>query len=97
MKGVVQFGDSCLEAFIICSGVKKGFVLAPNVFDILVAVMLKHAFEASFETDGSYGYTRTGGRLCRLIRLRAKSIIREVLIRDIVDDIVLAVCLKSQL
>lgn len=71
--------------------------VAPNVFGILVAVMLKHAFEASFETDGSYGYTRTGGRLCGLFRLKAKSKIREVLIRDIADDIVLAACSKSQL
>lgn len=74
-------------------------MLEPNLFGILVAVMLKHAFEASVETDAIYRYTKTGGRQCGLFRLRAKSKIHEVFIRDILfaDDIVLTACSKSQL
>lgn len=41
MKGVVQFGDSYIEAFNICSGVKQDFVLAPTLFCIFVIICVR--------------------------------------------------------
>ncbi|XP_051889891.1 uncharacterized protein LOC127580446, partial [Pristis pectinata] len=81
MKGVVQFDGSSSEAFNIRSGVKQGCVLAPTLFGIFFAVMLKHAFGTS--TDGVYLHTRSDGKLFSLSWLRAKTKVREVLIRDI--------------
>ncbi|XP_035663411.1 uncharacterized protein LOC118407100 [Branchiostoma floridae] len=90
MKGVVQFDGSSSEAFDIRSGVKQGCVLAPTLFGIFFAVMLKHAFGSSAE--GVYLHTRSDGKLFNLARLKAKTKIREVLIRDLLfaDDAALA-------
>lgn len=56
-------------------------------------------FGDSTETDGAYLHTRTDGRLFSLSRLRAKSILREVFIRDnlFADDAVLTTHSKEQL
>ena len=43
MKGTVVFDGSKSTAFNIKSGVKQGCVLAPTLFGIFFAVMLKHA------------------------------------------------------
>ena len=44
MKGAIVYAGSTSEAFDIRNGVKQGCVLAPTVFGIFFAVMLKHAF-----------------------------------------------------
>ena len=74
------------EPFDIKSGVKQGCVLAPTLFSIFFSMVLKHAFGTS--TEGVYLHTRSDGRLFNLPRLRAKTKIREVLIRDLLfaDD-----------
>jgi len=57
------------------SGVKQGCVLAPTLFGIYFAVMLKLAFRTS--TDGTSIHTKSDGKL-RLSRLKAKTNIRQV-------------------
>ena len=52
MKGTVQFDGSTSDTFDIRSGVKQGCVLAPTLFGIFFAVLLKHAFSSS--TEGVY-------------------------------------------
>ena len=86
MRGVVQVDGSSSTPFDVKSGVKQGCVLAPTLFGIYFAVMLKHAFRTS--TDGIYLHTRSDGKLYSLSRLKAKTKIREVLIRDMLfaDD-----------
>ena len=85
-KRTVQFNGSSSEPFDIRSGVKQGCVLAPMLFGI--GLLLKHAFHT---TDGINLRTRSDGRLFNLARLRAKTNVRKVLIRDMLfaDD---AVC-----
>ena len=80
MQGIVQFNGSTSEPFNISSGVKQGCVLAPTLFGIFFALLLKHAFGTS--EKGIYLHTRSDGRLFNLARLRAKTKVREALIRD---------------
>uniref|UniRef100_K7EX07 Reverse transcriptase domain-containing protein n=1 Tax=Pelodiscus sinensis TaxID=13735 RepID=K7EX07_PELSI len=86
MKGTVQFNGSCSEPFSISSGVKQGCVLAPTLFGIFFALLLKHAFDSA--TEGIYLRPRSDGKLFSLSRLKAKTKIRETLIRDMIfaDD-----------
>lgn len=49
MKGVMQFHGSLLESFNISSGVKQGCVLAPMLFGIFFAAILKNPFDSSTE------------------------------------------------
>ena len=82
----MQFNGSTSEPFNISSGIKQGCVLAPTLFGIFFASLLKHAFDTSKE--GIYLHTRSDGRLFNLARLRAKTKVREALIRDMLfaDD-----------
>ncbi|KAG6932562.1 hypothetical protein G0U57_021216, partial [Chelydra serpentina] len=75
MKGTVLYDGSSSDAFDIHSGVKQGCVLAPTLFGIFFAALLKHAFGNS--TEGVYLHTRSDGRLFNLARLKAKSKVRE--------------------
>ena len=79
-KGTVQFNGSSSEPFKIRSGVKQGCVLATTLFGVFFGLLLKHAFDTT--TEGIYFRTRSYGRLFKLARLRAKTKVREVLIRD---------------
>ena len=71
MKGTVVFDGSTSAAFNIRSGVKQGCVLAPTLFGIFFAVMLKHAFGPTAE--GHYLRTRTDRKPFNLSRLRVKT------------------------
>ena len=68
------------------SGVKQGCVLAPTRFRIFFSLLLKHAFGTA--TEGQYLHTRSDGRLFNLARLRAKTKVHEITIRDLLfaDD-----------
>ena len=70
MKGVVQYDGASSKPFSICSGVKQGCMLAPTLFGIFFAVILKQAYGDS--TDGVYLRTRSDGKLFNLSRLKAK-------------------------
>ena len=82
----MQFNGSFSEPFEISNGVKQGCVLAPTLFGIFFGLLLKHAFDTT--TEVIYLRTRSDGRLVNLARIRAKTKVREVLIRDMlfVDD-----------
>ena len=96
-KGTVQFNGSSSEPFEIRSGVKQGCVLAPTLFGIFFGLLLKHAFDTT--TEGIYLRTRSDGRLFNLARLRAKTKVREVLIRDMLfaDDAAVATHTQKEL
>ena len=86
MKGTVLFDGALSEAFPINNGVKQGCVLAPTLFGIFFSMLLTHAFSQS--SDGIYLHTRSDGGLYNLARLKAKTLVRRVLIRDMLfaDD-----------
>ena len=86
MHGVVSFDGATSEAFNIKSGVKQGCVLAPTLFGIFFSMLLKYAF--SNTREGIFLHTRSTGKLFNLARLRAKTKIRKVLIREMLfaDD-----------
>jgi hypothetical protein len=96
MMRTVQFNGSCSEPFSINSGVKQGCVLAPTLFGIFFALLLKHAFGTA--TEGIYR-TRSDGKFFNLSRLRAKTKVREELIRDMLfaDDAALATHTQEEL
>ena len=80
MKGTVVFDDSTPAAFNMRSGVKQGCVLAPTLFGIFFAVMLKHAFDPAAEDI--YLRIRTDGKLFNLSTLRAKTKVQLRSLRD---------------
>ena len=79
-QGTVQYDGSSSEPFRIKSGVKQGCVLAPTLFGILFSLLLRYALSQSEE--GIYIHTRSNGSLFNLARLRAKTKVRKVLIRE---------------
>ena len=88
MKSTVIFDGSTSDAFNIRSGVKQECVLAPTLFGIFFATLLKHAFGTS--TEGIYLRTRSDGKLFNLARLKAKTKVRGKCLRDFLfaDDAV---------
>ena len=86
MRGTVQFDGTMSDTFPIQNGVKQGCVLAPTLFGIYFAVMLSQAFENS--TEGVYLHSRSDGKLFNIARLRAKTKIHKVLVRELLfaDD-----------
>ena len=90
MKASVFYDGSLSNSFPIKSGVKQGCVLAPTLFGIFFSMLLQHAFSSS--NDGIFLRTRSDGKLFNLARLRAKTLTRRVLIRELLfaDDAALA-------
>ena len=97
MKRIVQFDGNVSDSFNICSGVKQGCVLAPTLFGIFLAMLLEHA--SGQATEGIYLHTRSDGKLFNLARLKAKTKVREILIRDMLfaDDVAVATHTQHQL
>lgn len=82
MKETVHFNGSSSKPFsIFCSSIKQGCLLAPSLFRIFFAVLLKHAFGTA--TKGIYLFMRADGMLFNLVHLRAKAKICEALMRDV--------------
>ena len=76
---VVVNGDVS-EPFPVTNGVKQGCVLAPTLFSLLFAEMLSDALtQTSAVIRIRY---RTDGRFFDLRRLKAKTKVREALVRD---------------
>ena len=80
MRGTVIYEGSTSDAFKIRSGVKQGCVLAPTLFGIFFAVLLRHAFGST--TEGIFLRTRSDGKLFNISRLRAKSRVHKKHLRD---------------
>ena len=64
----------CFRSILLCC------VLAPTLFGILFATLLKHAFGES--TEGIYLRTRSDGNLFKLSRLRAKTRVHEKYVHE---------------
>ena len=86
MKGTYNYDGATSEPFEIRSGVKQGCVLAPTLFSIFFSTMLSCAFTTS--TEGVYLHTRADGKQFKLARLRAKTKVSHVVIREMLfaDD-----------
>lgn len=84
MKATIQYEGSMSDSFEIKSGVKQGCVLAPILFSIFFALLLKHAFGDA--TEGVYLRTRSDARLFNLARLKAKTTVHKTTIRDILFE-----------
>ena len=68
------------------NGVKQGCVLAPTLCGIFFSLLLRYSFPV--DTEGIYLNTRTDGKVYDLSRLRTKTKVRHVLIRELLyaDD-----------
>ena len=80
MKGTVQFNGNLSEPFNMHSRVKQGCVLAPSLFGIFFALLLRHAFGTAQE--GIYLQTRSDSSLFNLAHLKVRTKVHEALIRD---------------
>ncbi|XP_038073012.1 uncharacterized protein LOC119741333 [Patiria miniata] len=85
MHATVQFNGSRSAKFEVRRGVKQGCVLAPTLFGIFFSALLHRAFP---EPSGILLHTRSSGNFFDLSRLRARTKIRHVLIRELLyaDD-----------
>ena len=81
MEARVLDQGSFSATFNVFNGVKQGCVLAPTLFSIMFAMMIRDAFH---ETDdaGIYLKYRTDGGIFNLRRLRAKTKVAQTLIRE---------------
>ena len=86
MQGTISFNGGNSQPFKICSGVKQGCVLAPTLFGIFFSLLLQEAFQST--TEGVLLHTRHDGKLLNLARLRAKTKVKTVLVREMLfaDD-----------
>lgn len=85
MKATVQFEGSRSKEFPISCGVKQGCVLAPTLFGIYFSAVLRRAFP---NPTGVLLHTRSTGGLFNLARLRSKTMVNRVQIRELLyaDD-----------
>ena len=88
MTAAVHYEGSTSECFNVRSGVKQGCVLAPTLFGIFFSLLLHHAFGNHEDEDDVFLHTRSDGKLFNLARLRAKTKVRQVLVRELLfaDD-----------
>ena len=79
--------DSWFRPIKIRSGEKQGCVWAPTLFGIFFSVLLQHAFQF-FSEGGLLHRTHHDGKLLNLTRLRAKTKVKTVLLREMLfaDD-----------
>ena len=86
MHSPVCCNGATSEAFSVSSGVKQGCVLAPTLFSIFFSIFLQYAFKDC--SEGVYIHTRADGKLFNIARLRAKTKVTHMLIREILfaDD-----------
>ena len=86
MQGSVSYDGATSEPFNVLSGVKQGCVLAPTLFSIFFSMLLYFAFRHS--NEGVHLHNRSEGKLFNLARLKAKTKVRIVLIKEMLfaDD-----------
>ena len=82
----MSYDGALSDPFEIRSGVKQGCVLAPTLFGTFFSLLLNFAFQHSDE--GVYLHTRSEAKLFNLSRLKAKTKVRTVLLREMLfaDD-----------
>ena len=80
MHSTVRYNGSTSEPFEVSSGVKQGCVLAPTLFGIFFSMLLQYAFKDC--SEGVLLHTRSDGKLFNIARLRAKTRVTKVLIRE---------------
>ena len=86
MHRTVSYNGATPDVFKINSGLKQRCVLAPTLFGIFFSRLLFYGFGAS--DKGIYLHTRSDGKLFDMARLRSKTKVRKLLIRDMIfaDD-----------
>ena len=86
MKGTVSFDGEMSDPFPIKNGVKQGCVIAPTLFGIFFSALLASAFKDVDE--GVNLRTRSDGKLFNFQRLKPKTKVRLVLLRELLfaDD-----------
>lgn len=80
MYNSVCYNDATSELFPINCGVKQGCVLSPTFFRIFFLLLLSYFFNKN--EDRVYLRTRSEGRLFTPTKLRAKTKVRHVTIRE---------------
>ena len=90
MTGRVFEGGEYSEPFEITNGAKQGCVLAPTLFGIIFAFMLRYAFNNL--DKGIYLQVRSDGKVFNIRRFSARTKLSEMLIRDFLfaDDCALS-------
>ena len=88
MTASVSFEGAMSKSFPVNSGVKQGCEQAPTLFRIFFSVLLYHAFGSHEDENAVYIHTRSDGKMFNLARLRAKTKVRTVLVRELLfaDD-----------
>ena len=80
MWGTVQHDGNLFKLFLILNGVNQGCVLEPKLFGIFFSLLLKQAFGKAEESI--YLHTRIDGKLFNPSRLKAKSKVKKIIIKD---------------
>jgi hypothetical protein len=90
MFSIVNYNGATSDPFPINIRVKQSCMLAPALFVIFFSMLMTHAFNGN--ENGVYLHTQSDGRLYNLTRLRAKTKVRHVIIREALfaDDAALA-------
>ncbi|XP_071501556.1 uncharacterized protein [Diadema antillarum] len=86
MHSTMCFNGATSGAFPVSSCVKQGCVLVPTLFGIFFSMLLQYAFKDC--SEGVYIHTTADGKPFNIASLRAKTKVREVLIREMLfaDD-----------
>ena len=87
-KATVQYDGIVSESFTMKSGVKQGCVFAPTLFGIFFSMLLKRAFFSS--TVRVKLHTSFDGCLFNSARLKAKSKVIKITVRDLLFSALVA-------
>ncbi len=82
MRATVQFKVARSNEFDVCCGVKQGWVLALTLFGIYFSTMLRRAFP---DPGGVLLHTRCDGNFFSLACLRARTLVKCVLVRELLN------------
>ena len=86
MRATVQVGGESTEEFEVTCGLRQGCILAPSLFILFFAYVVRHATKELPADDGISMRYRTDGDLFNIRRLRAKkastTIVNELLYAD---------------